>query len=290
MFLLQNNINISFSFVSWISIIVCLIPLIFPDFVGRLQAPENSSITTALLSTHNKAVLKFSLCLTVPLFIDLIMRAIVSTWSHSYRKSLAPLTILLLSLALPDIALLVPVVARLGYEVFNFTNNVRFILAVWSALSLMNGLSNNIWNKKSAFSLYAIVNISVVINHYLVFIKLNILLVLMEVIIGILSIITFYMLLRISFRWYTYIYHSTKTNMLSTEQYLGSIYMSSLLFLFLWSFATFFYSMGGTKWYDATLVMVILQEMKYTVFYVMLIVLKNRALQRDMTITKVGAS
>ena len=154
----------------------------------------------------------------------------------------------------------------------------------------MNGLSSNIWNKKSALSLYIIVNISVVINHYLVFIKLNILLVLMEVIIGILSIITFYMLLRISFRWYTYIYHSTKTNMLSTEQYLGSIYMSSLLVLFLWSFATFFYSLSGTKWYDATLVMVILQEMKYTVFYVMLIVLKNRALQRDMTITKVGAS
>ena len=47
----------------------------------------------------------------------------------------------------------------------------RFILSVWSAPSLMNGLSINIWNKKSAFSLYIVLNISVVINHYLVFIK-----------------------------------------------------------------------------------------------------------------------
>ena len=154
----------------------------------------------------------------------------------------------------------------------------------------MNGLSSNIWNKKSALSLYIIVNISVVINHYLVFFKIDVLLLVMELIIGILSMVTIYMLIRISFRWYTYVYHSTKTNVLTTEQYLGSIYMSSLLLLFLWSFATFFFSMGGTKWYDANTLMVILQEMKYTVFYVMLIVFKNRALHRDMTMTKVGTN
>ena len=288
--LCSDRINFLFSIVSWISIIVCLIPMLFPNFVGRLQAPENSNITTALLSTQSKAVLIVSLCLTGPLFIDLIMRAIMSTRSRASRKSLAPLAILLLSLVVPDVALLVPVVARLGYEVYNFTNNVRFILAVWSALSLMNGLSSNIWNKKSALSLYIIVNISVVINHYLVFFKIDVLLLVMELIIGILSMVTIYMLIRISFRWYTYVYHSTKTNVLTTEQYLGSIYMSSLLLLFLWSFATFFFSMGGTKWYDANTLMVILQEMKYTVFYVMLIVFKNRALHRDMTMTKVGTN
>ena len=58
----------------------------------------------------------------------------------------------------------------------------------------MNGLLNNIWNKKSAsgirnlLSFYVVVNISVVINNYLVYVKINILVVLIELIIGIYSI------------------------------------------------------------------------------------------------------
>ena len=287
-FLCQENINFLFSVVSWISFTVCMIPTISPDLLGGLQVPENSSITTALLSKENKVVLIVSLCLTGPLFIDLFMRVIISAWSPAPRKSIAPLAILLLSLVLPNAAFLIPLVARLGYNVFNFIINIRFILAVWSILSLMNGLSNKIWNKQSAFALYIIVNISVVMNYYIIFVKINLLAAVMEWIIGIFSVVTFYMLLRISFRWYTYVYHSTKTNVLSTEQYLGCIYMSSLLFLFLWSFGTFFYSMSGSKLYDDTTVMVILQDMKYTVFYVMLIVFENRAMQRDMTMTKVG--
>ena len=283
----RKNFNFLFSFVSWLSFIVCMIPLLFPNLFGSLQAPDDSSITDALLSNENKLALVVSLCLTGPLFIDLFIRAIISVWSHASKKSVGPPVILLMSLVLPDLALLFPVVARLGYDFYNFIINVRFIFAVWSALSFMNSLSNNMWNKKSALALYIAVNATVVINNYYVFVKIKILAFLMALMIGILSLIIFYFLFRISFRWYTYVYHSTKIKVLSTEQYLGTIYMTSVLFLFLWSICSFFYSMSGTKWYDVTTEMVILQDMKYTIFYVMLIVFENRAVQRDMTMTKV---
>ena len=283
-----NNKCHTLTIISLFTVVACVFPIVFPKYFIPIIAPDDSPIDIALQSKENLISLVASTSITGPLFFDLFIRVATLYDEGGLSKSLLPNAILLISLVGPNMYLLIHIIPNLDYASYNVVVNIRFVLAVWTTLSSMNHMEVSLWSHGMAAGLYFSVCLAFTINLYQIYIHDDFTDIVCDALFQIAAVSSCLLLLRLSWGWYAYVYRSVRASKrMSTQQHLGTVHLTALILLLLSSLAIIAATVEQRSWYDLTSTVMTLQNIKYTLFYVTLIVFENRAVQIDLTMTKV---
>ena len=271
-----------------VSIALCSFPIFIPNELVKMEAPAGTAIYSALCSKEFEFSLVASISLAGPLFLDVLLHLFVSLdVSLITKATVIPNFLMLMSFIIPNILLLTKITRSTNISLYSLWLRVSIMLALWAPLYIMSNNKLKYWKKSNALILHLFSCISIILDYYILFVTNRTTEIVLWILLSISCLICVIILIRLSSHWFTQINHDMKIKMLSLNQYLGTIYISSLFVLYfgsmIFKIATSYYH----HWYDLNGSVLCSVVIFQAIYFVSLLLLEQKARQRDFIMMKV---
>ena len=282
-----NSIFLWLAVIALISIFLLMIPLFGNYKISDYSEENPSPIFFSLKSNEFKYSLIVSLSISIPLVIELFIRALfVKKSLHLLYLVMAPNSITLLLLAVPDLIILFYVLEFSDLYVLNYVLKMRLILLLWASFAQIHLYGGNRWSYYGTLMSVTFANISRVLVFYTDFkagFMQSYIMVFIASVFNILALITFLMM---AYRWFNYVYQETRTKPLTKDQYLCNIYTTASLICWVGLTIIYFSCPTATNWLEYDPIALTCHTLIFTVFYIFIIIFENKAMQRELVRTK----
>ena len=270
--------------ISLICVVICLIPIIL---FGAIEPPRNSSIEVALSSEVYKLSLIVGISLCGPMIAELLVRVFYVN-GFTIKKSIAHQIILLCTLAIPNFLLVCYVIPHKNFTAHLYLMNFQFLLVIWSSLTFLDKKSSFFWRQGKVVLFYSSICLGVTLNVYTVYFINRDYAYLLEVFLIISAIIASLLFISLCLDWIRFIQIENNIKTISTDHYLGNIYVASMIIFVLGKTVILLASGTRLHWYDMQANILAAHMIPFTIFYLTIIVFESKALQRDFTMVKVS--
>ena len=200
-----------------------LIPLLGHWKFFSLEDTDSPPVIMGLQSTEYHTSLVVSVSVTVPTFLELLLRIC----SNAKMEYVLPNAIILISLSIPDLIMLTYVRVFLDLNALNYLLKVRLLLFMWVTSTFIRKYGGKSWSSKGIIISFVFLSLGRIMAFYQVYYSrdvhemLNIL--------GTASDLFAYVIFIVmAIKWYLYIYAETKFVTMTNHQYLCNIYVTAL--------------------------------------------------------------
>ena len=280
------NIIMSLISICVISLLLVALPLIGDRKFYKLEGPPQ--IYYSMQTKEFKYALIVSLSISIPLLVELGIRIILMQKSWKiFLATIAPNTLTLLLLTIPDLITLFYLTESLNIYIFGFFFVGRIILLICVMLIFVYSSGGKIWSSRGILFVSLTACAARVIGFYRDFVIGQTQYYMMEyfsLALNILALVTYLFMLC---KWFHYIYYETKTHPLTTNQYLCNIYTIAALICWVGLTVNQFLFKNATYWLQWDVNALTTHTLIFTVFYIFIIVFEGRVMQREMLQTKV---
>ena len=280
------NIIMSLISICVISLLLVALPLIGDRKFYKLEGPPQ--IYYSMQTKEFKYALIVSLSISIPLLVELGIRIILMQKSWKiFLATIAPNTLTLLLLTIPDLITLFYLTESLNIYIFGFIFVGRIILLICVMLIFVYSSGGKIWSSRGILFVSLTACAARVIGFYRDFVIGQTQYYMMEyfsLALNILALVTYLFMLC---KWFHYIYYETKTHPLTTNQYLCNIYTIAALICWVGLTVNQFLFKNATYWLQWDVNALTTHTLIFTVFYIFIIVFEGRVMQREMLQTKV---
>ena len=279
----------------WLAVItfITMFLLIIP-FIGNYKIVDYSEINPAPIfysvkSSEFKYALIVSLSISIPLVIELFIRAVFMKKSlQLLYMLLAPNFMTLLLLAVPDLIILFYAVEFSDLYVLNYVLKARLVLILWVTFAQIHSYGGNHWSYGGTLATVIFENVARVLGYYKDFYA-NPMQAYIMVSIGVtfntLALITF---LIMACHWFHHVYEETKTKPLTKDQYLCNIYTVAGLICWIEISINYFAYPRASNWLLWDPNALTSNTLIFTVFYIVIIIFENKVIQRELVRTTVS--
>ena len=267
--------------------VICIIILLIPialDIPIKVKEVNTFPIYFAMTSVDYKISLYVSLVAALIMSLELICRLFVEpSLIFSFKKFVSTI-LLVLWLIIPDSILLAYVIKNLDFKIFNVLHQARFILLSWSVCIYLNLYSERkIWGSRLTIFSVMFYNSIRVINAFCLYYTIPKLSV---KILYFFLVLSLFILVVQSLRWFLFIYKSSKLRLISTNQYLCGIYIFACSCCNI-GVIIFVLTRKDTIWYNISTKELVSQTYVYTVFYIAFAAFQGRVIEREAIISQV---
>ena len=282
------NIIMSLISICVISLLLVALPLIGDRKFYKLEGPPQ--IYYSMQTKEFKYALIVSLSISIPLLVELGIRIILMQKSWKiFLATIAPNTLTLLLLTIPDLITLFYLTESLNIYIFGFFFVGRIILLICVMLIFVYSSGGKIWSSRGILFVSLTACAARVIGFYRDFVIGQTQYYMMEyfsLALNILALVTYLFMLC---KWFHYIYYETKTHPLTTNQYLCNIYTIAALICWVGLTVNQFLFKNATYWLQWDVNALTTHTLIFTVFYIFIIVFEGRVMQREMLQTKASS-
>ena len=290
MLLKSNSIFFWLAVINIVSLFLLIIPVIGNYQLVDYSNENPSPIFYSLRSNEFRYALIVSLSISIPLVFELFIRAVFMKKSlHLLYMVIAPNSITLLLLAVPDLIILFYVVEYADIYVLNYVLKARLVLILWISFVQIHSYGGNQWSYYGTLITVIFENIARVLGFFKDFYvgpMQSYMMVLLPMVFNILALIT---TLFMSFRWFYYVYQETKSKPLTKEQYLCNIYTVAGLICWIGLTVNYFAYPNASNWIEWDPNALTSHTLIFTVFYIFIIIYENKATQRELVRTKASS-
>ena len=289
-YLKLQNAQLFLGFVSILTLFCYCVPVMLQWKLSKGADNETYPIRSAMNSSEFELSLVVSLSMSVPMIFELIVRILLNSRIKLSNRMIASNISILLSLIVPDTLILFYAIPHEDLNFVGFIIKARIICISWAALSLILQHCGSRWSSKWSCIFHVLVCISSlpdVYNVYINFENLLLLQILFTVIQSLAVIISFLIMVKLSYNWYRYILSQSTMKEISTDQYLCTVYISAFIICGLGLYGNYFSHMSEVQWYNFDKTNLVVHTLMFTVFYIIIVVFENRGLQREIVMTQV---
>ena len=279
------------SCLSIVTLCLCFIPVALNWDIQAGQK-DNSSlpIASSVLSKEFYTSLVISLSISIPLIIELITRPIMIPKSTLFDKVLFSNSIILLSLAIPDIVILFYVIPYRDLKILDFILRARLIIVIWSSFTIVLNYGGGVvlGQNKTLLCQVFVCSGRIIGNfrsHYVGFTYKALLYSGFTA-----DALAFFVYTTLTYRWLTFVYNESKCKTQSADRYLCTVYVVAT---FVWCpgvLVTFYMNPNSVEWSTSDSTKLTVHTLLYTVYYVLILVFEGKVLTREMLMARVSLS
>ena len=269
---------ITFLFLS--SLLIFLFPILVQwNLVDVANSPP---VLSALQSSEYQTSLVVSVSMSAPMFLELLLRIFL----NAKLEYVLPNTIILASLAIPNIIILTYINVSFDLNALNYLLKARLLLLMWLALSFIRKYGGKKWSSKGLIICFTFLCVARIMGFYKGYYsrKVHDTLNILGTIADVIAFITFILM---SVKWYRFIFTETKFVTMTNHQYLCNIYVTAVTITCIGLYINTYSSSNSIDWYNVNKNSLTITSMMFTSFYMIVLLFEGRALQREMLQTKV---
>ena len=247
-----------------------------------ISLEDSPPIVVAVQSSEYQNSLIFSLSVSVPTFLELLLRI----FAKAKMEYVLPNAIILASLTIPDLIILTYVRVFLDLNALNYLFKARLLLFMWVASIFIQKYGGKYWSSRDLIISFAFLSAGRITAFYNGYYSSNI-----NDMLNILGttsdVISFAIFIIISVKWYRFIFTETKFVTMTNYQYLCNIYVTAVAMSCSGIYINKFSSKTTIDWYDWGKKELIFYTLMFTAFHLFVMLFDGRALLIEMLQTKV---
>ena len=286
----DTNASLFFIIVTISSLIACSVPSIlkwnsFPD--GTY--PNSTPIYSAVTSREYYVSLITTVGISIPILIDFFSRIVLSSKFPKFENSTQNVYLVasaIISLTALDLFCLLYVVPNVDLTALNYVVKVKIIMTSSSAFYSIYKYGKDQWSSHGILTCLFCVCSGRVLSIYRVHL-IGFLYQLIMISTSILDSCTFLLFICMTMKWFSILYKDYKTKTITKDQYLCTVYTVSYLFLLCVYFSVQYSHPQLSEWYYASNINLIAFFFVFCAYYVLILILEGKALQRDVLLTQV---
>ena len=279
---MMHSFHLQLFFVSFVSFISILLPIVMDWNIAVLSSDEIQPIIRALQSNEYQVCLVIGVSVSAPMFLELLIKGMSARLEFDLTS-----TVIISSLAIPDLIVLTYVRVALDLNTFNFIIKSRNILLLWFVLVLVKKYGGKQWSHVRMVSCFILLSTGRVTAFYKAYYTNGI-----KNTLAVLGVTcdagAFIILIIMSIRWYRFILRRRKIAVITTNQHMCNAYVTATLIAFSGIYLNLYSTSRSPEWYDWDARKLCVFSMSYTAFYLTVMVFEGRVLQREMLETKVN--
>ena len=274
--------NAYLTIISVCALISFLIPIAMKWTLIELASVENPPVLVALQSNKYQISLVVSLSVSAPMCLELLLRIL-----NANLEFVVPNAIIIMSLAIPDLMVLLYVRPYADLIFLNYVLRARLLLFLWLVFIFIKKYGQDKWSNVWLLSSFTFLCIGRLTAFYRGFFTQN-----THDVLSYLSFIsdtiTIVICIISSISWYRFILNERKQTAITTQQYMCNVYVTAALVMLTGFYIRLYSSQTTLEWYNWNTNQLCVYSVMFTIFYSVVMVFQGRAFQREMLQTKVS--